>query len=190
VNEGLIEWPPSPWRLLRALLSVGFTACGWRDVPAEARALIETFAPVLPRYHLPPAVGAHSRHYMPAPVKTTLVFDTWAQVDDGILAVTWPVELPADQRRLLGDLAARLNYLGRSESWVVAHLAEVDLTEDANCWPEASAPAPGPGWEQVALLAPIPASDYAAWREPLVAKALKDLPEPDLTKKKHTKKNH
>ena len=23
-NEGLVEWPPSPWRLLRALLACGF----------------------------------------------------------------------------------------------------------------------------------------------------------------------
>src|SRR5437867_3663314 len=29
VNEGLIEWPPSPWRLLRALLATGYTKLGW-----------------------------------------------------------------------------------------------------------------------------------------------------------------
>ena len=29
VNEGLIEWPPSPWRLLRALLATGYAKCHW-----------------------------------------------------------------------------------------------------------------------------------------------------------------
>ena len=27
VNEGLIEWPPSPWRILRALLASCKRAC-------------------------------------------------------------------------------------------------------------------------------------------------------------------
>ena len=31
VNEGLIEWPPSPWRLLRALVAV------WHRTLPEAR---------------------------------------------------------------------------------------------------------------------------------------------------------
>lgn len=193
VNEGLVEWPPSPWRLLRALLSVGFTACGWREVPLEGRALIEALASAPPCYHLPPAAGTHSRHYMPI-IKgrsqtTTLVFDTWAQVDDGVLSVTWPVNLSAHQRRLLGDLAVRLNYLGRSESWVDARLADADPADDANCWPEGSAPPPGPGWEQVPLLAPIPADDYAAWRQPLAVQALADLPALPQGKKKLTKKD-
>jgi CRISPR-associated protein Csb2 len=189
VNEGLIEWPPSPWRLLRALLSVGFTTCGWREVPPEARTLVETLAPVLPRYHLPPAAGAHSRHYMPAPVKTTLVFDTWAQVDNGVWAVTWPIELPAGQRHLLSDLAVRLNYLGRSESWVEAYLADADPADDANCWPESCAAAPGSGWEQVPLLAPVSAPEYLAWRQSRVADALAHLPTLDATKKKQAKKD-
>ena len=67
VNEGLIEWPPSPWRLLRALISTGFTACGWTGErpPKVACSLIEKLASVLPRYFLPQVSGAHSRHYMP-----------------------------------------------------------------------------------------------------------------------------
>ena len=42
VNEGLIEWPPSPWRLLRALLSVGYTSGLWdgNGPAAEAKTLI------------------------------------------------------------------------------------------------------------------------------------------------------
>jgi len=103
VNEGLIEWPPSPWRLLRALIATGYTTAGWSEEgpPAEARALIEKLATVLPSYGLPEASGAHSRHYMPLArfkngrEETTLVFDTWAQVDAAELAMTWDVPLPA-----------------------------------------------------------------------------------------------
>src|SRR5215472_6902132 len=98
VNEGLIEWPPSPWRLLRALISVGYTSGEWKEPPAAARSLIEKLAAVLPSYRLPHAAAAHSRHYMPigglrkeAVEKTTLVFDAWARVAGGALTVRWPV---------------------------------------------------------------------------------------------------
>src|SRR6476469_2198519 len=67
VNEGLIEWPPSPWRLLRALIATGYTKLGWPGdgPPPAGRSLIEKLAGVLPSYRLPDAVGTHSRHYMP-----------------------------------------------------------------------------------------------------------------------------
>jgi CRISPR-associated protein Csb2 len=184
VNEGQVEWPPAPWRILRALLSVGFTACDWTAVPDEARALIEILAPVLPRYRLPPVVGAHSRHYMPTDGKPTLVFDTWAQIDDGELIITWPaVALLLLQRELLEKLATRLNYLGRSESWVSVRVLDED-PHDHNCLPEVPGySSPGPGWEQVPLLAPVAAADYVAWRSPLVDQVLADMPLPEVKKK-------
>src|SRR6266545_7502549 len=86
VNEGLVEWPPSPWRLLRALIAAGYSTQGWTELPSNARALIEALAGTLPIYRLPPTSVAHSRHYMPVGIiekgreKTTLVFDAWANV--------------------------------------------------------------------------------------------------------------
>ena len=189
VNEGLIEWPPAPWRILRALLSVGFTSLGWTEVPADARTMIEILAPVLPRYQLPPAVGAHSRHYMPTDAKPTLVFDTWAQVDDGELRITWPVPLPTEQQQILADLVVRLSYLGRSESWVEARLENADPATH-NCTPEIPGqPGPGPGWEQVPLLAPVTDVEYIQWRGPQVERALANLPEPEPGRKKPTAKD-
>lgn len=193
VNEGLIEWPPSPWRVLRALLGVGYSACGWpaamdapwhSSPPQTARALIRALADVAPRYALPPAVGAHSRHYMPmgdfrnGQERTTLVFDTWAQIESGELAITWDVDLPVEQSAVLAELAAKMNYLGRSESWVQARLAtpEETMAVSHNCMPCDQADAPGPGWEQVALLAPADAAAYAPWREAALARELSLLP--------------
>lgn len=207
VNEGLIEWPPSPWRLLRALLSVGYTSGLWNGSgpTAEARSLIEKLAGVLPTYSLPPVCGAHTRHFMPlATLKapgagadrsfvlthqitagpivrgykedTTLVFDTWAQVDRGELAVTWDVNLSNEEIELLVQLAERLGYLGRAESWVVARLAKAgESVLVANCFHEHIQANPGPGWEQVPLMAPVSQSDFTQWREVAVARALSVL---------------
>ena len=88
VNEGLIEWPPSPWRLLGAD-RVWLLNQRWTEIPPLAQQLIEKLAGTLPSYRLPEASAAHSRHFMPVGVldkgreQTTLVFDTWANVGDG-----------------------------------------------------------------------------------------------------------
>lgn len=197
VNEGQVEWPPSPWRLLRALIATGYTTLGWPGdgPPPVARSLIEKLASILPRYRLPAAIGTHSRHYMPlAKFKngredTTLVFDTWAQVDDGALTVTWDVALNDEETLLLMALAGRLGYLGRSESWVSVRMARIDesLPEGDDCYPCDGVQAPGLGWEQVPLMAPLSVERYGRWRQAAIDAELAKLPAVDTTKKKPTK---
>lgn len=175
VNEGLIEWPPSPWRILRAMLATGYGKLGWPDAgpTPQARTLIEKLAGVLPEFHLPSASGAHTRHYMPLAIlekgreKTTLVFDTWAQVDKGTLGISWNVSLSDQETAVLQDIANNLNYLGRSESWSEARLLpDGALPQDERITrPCNGNPHPGPGWEQVALLAPVASPVYSQWRE-------------------------
>lgn len=196
VNEGLIEWPPSPWRLLRALLATGYATLHWESgldnpllsrPPELACSLLLKLAGALPCYRLPSASGAHSRHYMPLIVldkgreKTTLVFDTWADVRSGDLAITWEIALTPAEQGLLGQLAERLGYLGRSESWVMARVARAgeSLPEGSDCFPAEASVAPGPGWEQVAVVAAEAPEHYAAWREAAVTEALAAYPLPD-----------
>lgn len=190
VNEGLIEWPPSPWRLLRALISVGYTSGGWNGTPPTvARSLIEKLSAEPPHYRIPQTVGTHSRHYMPIGVldsetkieKTTLVFDTWARVEEQELLITWNnTHLDEGELSSLRFLVERLNYLGRSESWVEGRMigAEESIPE-CNCFPEKSEKPPGRGWEQVALLAAVKASDFTAWRMEQLEEALAGLPLPE-----------
>src|SRR5262249_55013582 len=134
VNEGLIEWPACPWRLLRALIACGFSSQGWTEIPLLAGQFIQKLARVLPSYQLPEASAAHSRHFMPLGVlakgreQTTLVFDTWANLGDGELLIHWPCKLNEEEAVLFGQLATSLGYLGRSESWVEAELIEEKQT--------------------------------------------------------------
>jgi len=175
VNEGLIEWPPSPWRLLRALVSVGYTHGHWDHTgpTCTGRSVIYKLASDLPRYRLPHANSAHSRHYMPIGTLDArgtecamLVFDTWARID-GELAMIWDgVDIDETEMPLLTSLVESLNYLGRSESWVIGRVAAPsEPVLDSNCQAEQPGKNPSAGWEQVSLLSPVSASDYAAWRE-------------------------
>lgn len=174
VNEGLIEWPPSPWRLLRALISVGYTACFWNEERpfAVASSLVEALAQELPSYYLPEAIGTHSRHFMPKGImdkgveKTTLVFDTWARLGEQELFVNWPeVSLSKEEESVLRDLLANINYLGRSESWVEARMVPPDEETPAfNCVPDANGRSSHSRQEQVVLLSPSAAPEYLVWR--------------------------
>lgn len=130
VNEGAVEWPPSPWRLLRSLIAV------WkRTLPdvteAEMKPIFETLGAAPPRFVLPPACTGHTRHYMPwykkGPTDRTLVFDTFVSLDpneaSGAVHVIWlDATLDDAKRRLLERLLGNLNFLGRAESWCEARL--------------------------------------------------------------------
>jgi CRISPR-associated protein Csb2 len=187
VNEGLVEWPPSPWRLLRAFLACGFATQRWGEVPPLARRLIETLASTLPSYRLPPASVAHSRHFMPMGVlekgreKTTLVFDTWADVGDRTLVVRWDCVVEDEALALFGRLAAHLCYLGRSESWVLGEAIPDDavLPLGDNAYPHADGQRGDRGWEQISLMAAELPGVYREWRSHAVAKALEPFPLPE-----------
>ena len=191
VNEGLVEWPPSPWRLLRALIACGYATQGWTGIPPAAKRLIESFATTLPRYRLPAASVAHTRHFMPIGVldkgreKTTLVFDAWADVGAGSMAIRWDCSLDDEALSLFRVLADHLGYLGRSESWVEATLMsdEASMPEGTDAYPHVDGHHGDRGWEQVSLMAAEPAATYAQWRELCIEKALEPFPLPEGKKR-------
>lgn len=183
VNEGVVEWPPSPWRLVRALIACGFSTQHWSEVPLEGRRLIEALSSTLPEYRLPHAALGHSRHYMPmAKMKegreeTTLVLDTFADVGGGALWVRWPTKLEGEVQALFNVLVTQLGYLGRSESWVLGESISDDaaLPDAGRAFPHSQHARPARGFEQVALSAPDFPGDYKAWRTGEVEAAIKDL---------------
>jgi CRISPR-associated protein Csb2 len=172
VNEGAIEWPPSPWRLCRALLAAGFNRCGWAEPPPAGRSLLEKLAAVAPRYLLPPASTGHTRHYLPKfDGKTTKVLDAFAQVGrapEACLGVEYPAELSAEETALLDELVAAVGYVGRAESWAEVRRVEALPAGLEPC--ELSEQPPGLGYERLPLLAPLPQADYARWRQEALAR--------------------
>lgn len=178
VNEGQVEWPPSPWRLLRAFIATAFTKLHAPDpLPPEhvLRRLITTLAESLPSYRLPQALGTHTRHYMSLGVldkgreKTTLVLDACAMVGEQLLVICWPTELDTECSQYLAELVRNIGYLGRAESWVDGRLLAPGEASPSDAFletvPHKEGMAKGRGWEQVALLAPLSPASYGRWRE-------------------------
>lgn len=179
VNEGEVEWPPSPWRLLRSFVATWHRKVDPQQFPEVLLdTLISKLAIVHPLYRLPPATRFHKRHYMPTGrlasggEKTTLLFDAFVHVGpEESLVVHWPgVELTEDERQLLEVLLERLGYLGRAESWVEAALAEPH-SELYNCFPadRRVGVEPDEGLETIRLAAPCAPAEYLEWRGRVIA---------------------
>lgn len=163
-NEAVPEWPPSPWRILRALLSAAF-AC---EAPRREVEPLLAKLRGLPRYRVPAATDAHTRHYVPdtdeASHKRAKLFDAFVAVEGGArdpapLVVGWEGELLPGERELLARLCRRVSFLGRAESWAEFELADNDAAW--NCVPDEVSPAPS----ATSLLALAPEEELRAWAD-------------------------
>jgi len=180
VNEADVEWPPAPWRILRALIATWHRKADQTQYPESLlETLIQRLSGTLPVYHLPPAIRAHSRHYMPignlkknGTEDTTLIFDAFVRLaPDEKLVVCWPdVELSSDETGLLETLLRDTGFLGRAESWVEATLLD-HWNGEPNCRPSELAvdTETGEALDPVRLIAPIPSAEYGPWRTETVA---------------------
>lgn len=196
VNEGVVEWPPSPWRLLRAFLATWHLKATDQVPVAVLRSLIGHLASQPPRYQLPDASTGHTRHYMPfnegKNEKTTKIFDTFVAVaKDTPLLVCWDVELPTSERAALDTLLTRLAYLGRTESLVEAQLLPSDEISRfrANVVPIAKCPATRPDTDYVRLLTPLSETDHQTWLADLSRTFSTSAPAPAGRKKRKSKKS-
>ena len=184
VNEGMVEWPPSPWRLLRALVAASYRL-DKRPADEVLEALLTPLASSLPVYTVPAYSEGHTRHFMPLDNKglpddkSALIYDAFvapgsgADKADGQLRVAWPdAKIDDAGFDLLCDLCESLSYLGRAESWaeVSVNRASGEPMHRANCRPAAKQPE----HEGIRLMAVIPPEEHAAW----VARAKAELGKP------------
>lgn len=131
VNEGVPEWPPSPWRILRAIIAT------WKlKVDADEKDVRNLLLSLLepPVFRLPPATVGHTRHYMPWDkgdkknwhASKTLIFDTFVAVprESPVIAVWENVSLDDRSLKLIEQISENLSYFGRVESWCKAEVIE------------------------------------------------------------------
>jgi CRISPR-associated protein Csb2 len=184
-NEGDVEWPPSLWRITRALLATWFHKAQDEVEEATCRSLLAKLSSGLPTYYLSRQfVQSETRHYMPLYEfgkpginKTTKVLDSFLHfASDGEghadLMMEWTAcELSSLEREALALLLERLGYLGRAESWVEARLVEVFGEGDDSFLAGYEVVCPtgqiqeGESGEALRLLAPRRPEEYGAWRE-------------------------
>ncbi len=121
VNEGAVDLPPSPWRLLRALYAVWRIRVPELDEDTVHELLGKLAVP--PTFYVPRHGVSHTRHYYPdvahrsGAASTDRTLDAFAVFERGAeLGVRWPVELADEQRTALEQLAGAIPYFGRADS--------------------------------------------------------------------------
>lgn len=165
VNEGIVEWPPSPWRVLRGLIAVWHRKFSDEVPEPVVRSIIEKLT-ASPLFHLPDAALGHTRHFMPQkdPLggDKTKVFDAFVLVSpDTPLTIIWPdVVLKEGELLALKRLISGFGYLGRAESWTSMEV--VDQWDGVyNCEPvEEGKTLYG---ERVRVLGAMTPEQYAVW---------------------------
>ncbi|MGA2260043.1 MAG: type I-U CRISPR-associated protein Csb2 [Acidobacteriota bacterium] len=147
------EWPPSPWRLLRAL------AARWiqysRETGDEDRQardeLLRVLAAEVPGFFIPTLTlkGLPWRQYQPSEIKfskkkeipevkkavRSLVLDNYRAIPRGEpIYWIWPsLRLNGTQEILLRELLSRVLYFGRSESFCQFGISDVAEDVAVNC---------------------------------------------------------
>lgn len=177
VNEGRVEWPPSPWRLLRTFLAIGYTRLQWDQPPEAAIELLRQLAATLPAYRLSDGcdgVESHSRHYMPIiegkKEKTTKVIDAFLRLPkQSSLLVHYDVKLGSQAEQILQSVIRAITYLGRAESWADARIIEEQCPDEKWFQPLTEE---GTNASQLRLLAPLPQSEYERWRADAIQRAV------------------
>ena len=131
-QEEAVEWPPSPWRLARAMISAYYVATP-RPAESVVVSMLAKIAGSLPSYRLPAAYTGHTRHYYTPEVKQEII-DAFLSIRDPLHVVYPDVELDAAEYVALNDsILPNIRYLGRAESLCVADTA--DPPPDTNCVP-------------------------------------------------------
>jgi CRISPR-associated protein Csb2 len=114
------EWPPSPWRLLRAIASAWFSAGPRLSSEPDRDALLETLGGADPPVMWLPKTSFYElRYYQPVRMggsDRVLHHDFYAVPEGGRFWFRFNASLSAQQRALLDALLWRLRYFGRSES--------------------------------------------------------------------------
>jgi CRISPR-associated protein Csb2 len=166
VNEGVCEWPPSPYRLVRALYDA------WKrkrsDWPeSRVKAVLEALGSASPLYYVPPAAVSHTKSYLSQnernPAAKTAIFDGFIALSPrSTVLIGWPdVDLDESTVATLDELLSLLNYLGRSESWVEARVVQGVREVEWNCWPVGGSEESVSGMDIVPVAVPKTPSDYS-----------------------------
>jgi len=120
------EWPPSPWRLLRALASAWFRCHPGCVLSQDAAQLIEKLGRSLPEIGFGKVTFGQTVHYQPnygatedkgdGQYKKTRHENHFAAVH-GPVVFRWPdIDLLPTHQQLLAEMLAEMSYFGRAES--------------------------------------------------------------------------
>lgn len=164
------EWPPSPWRLLRALASAWFETRPAPSTTADRDGLIEALGcSRAPEIWLPATTFREIRYYQPLEQKRALHHDFFAVPAGHRFYFVFEASLNEGHQQLLDTLLKRVQYFGRAESRATLQRVTMGGPPSGFFRVLPRERAAGTGWSPRPVLCPshdFRASDLWAPREP------------------------
>lgn len=137
------EWPPSPWRLLRAVAAAWFQANPGREASSELVQTLETLGRELPTFVLPKVSFSRTIHYQPyfkkdkeansrAKYQRARHENHFVAVGGDVL-IRWQLSGVDDTvarivRSVMNSVVGRISYFGRADS--VCEVEVIDSDDD------------------------------------------------------------
>lgn len=116
VSEGVVEWPPTPWRLLRAAIAA------WKNTRPDLRdgtvwPILQKLAAEPPNYSLPEASASCVRHCASTDQEAAPITDTFVAMGRKPIYVVWDnVTLNPEELDCMNGILTNIRYLGRANS--------------------------------------------------------------------------
>lgn len=170
MREAAVEWGPSPYRLIRALIDTKF-----RKIPDMDGEKLETIltklSSSLPVFHLPKASYSYldifkNVNKFGEPERKEEMFDAFVVVDPSdALYMKWDVpSLTEDEKVCLSELLDKINFFGRSESWVKMELSDPPKDTEWNSYPSTLLH-DSENTEVIKVATPVPREEYESRME-------------------------
>ena len=112
------EWPPSPYRLLRAIIASWKYNMSHID-EEKVFELVRMLASELPEFHLPPIAFGREHDGIPACKDRGMKTGTYGMINKKEpVQIIWPdLDMNRKKRRILRDILENIRYFGRTKSW-------------------------------------------------------------------------
>lgn len=123
VNEGVAEFPPSPYRIVRTIIDAWFRKRSEWELD-ELESIIKALASESPKFHISEYKEAFYKTYMSEntkdPADKQIIYDSFISInpDEPVLIMWNNVNLNSKELSDLNEILSTVNYLGRSNSWV------------------------------------------------------------------------
>ncbi len=164
VNEGVPEFPPSPYRIIRTVMDSWFRKrSGWSLILLEN--IAEKLSNEAPSFRIPPYKEGVLKSYMSRntkdPTDKDLIYDGFISVlpNDPVYVIWENESLNEDEFFRLKEVVSIINYLGRSQSWVSMELMD-GCDQSPNVIPLVRTAENSPYDEVVKVAIPVSKKDY------------------------------
>ncbi len=169
VREAAVEWGPSPYRIIRALIDTKFRKIPDMDIEV-LREILTKLSSSLPVFHLPKASYSYIDIFKNVnkfgdPERKEETFDAFVVVNPSDpLYIKWDTPNLTDyEAKCLSELLNKINFLGRSESWVKMELSDPPSDIEWNSYPSTLS-LDSENTEEIKIAVPVSKEEYETQR--------------------------